>query len=86
MSVEHEILNKNPFNVSWMLKWGRAASVVCVLCKQFLKMTVPSLFNSYNYLSPRASRDWLETRELHASQCSADGELKTGDEPGACSS
>lgn len=57
-----------------------------MLCKQFLKMTMPSLFNSYNYLSPCASRDWQEKREWHASQCSADGEIKIGDVPAACSS
>lgn len=51
MVVEHEILNKNPFNLSWS-SGGSAASGVCVLCKQFLKMTMPSLFNSDNYLSP----------------------------------
>ena len=53
--VEHKILNKNPFNLSWMLKWvggGNTASGVCVLCQQFLKMTMPGLFNSHNYLSP----------------------------------
>lgn len=37
--------------MSWMLKWRQCRKRVCVLCKQFLKMTMPSLFNSY-YLSP----------------------------------
>lgn len=36
--------------------------------------------------SHQASRDWLETRELHAWQRSADEEIKIGDMPGACSS
>ena len=57
-----------------------------MLCKQFLKVTMPSLFSSYNYLSLCDSRDWQEKREWHASQCSADGEIKIGDVPAACSS
>lgn len=33
-----------------------------------------------------ASRDWMETRKLHAWLCNADWEIKNGDMPGACSS